>query len=215
MSFTWGTVTSVSPLRVQLDGDSSALPFTPDSLIDPLVLAVDDRVRCELSERRIVIHGRSGGDGVTPAGSEMMFAGSTAPAGWLLEDGASYLRADYPALFAVIGTTYGAANGSSFNVPDMRGRVPVGRDSGQAEFDVLGESGGAKTHTLTIAEMPVHSHFQRYATAGAGGVNQFDTGTTAAGSGGRTSVEATAAAGSGQAHNNLQPYRVRNFIIKT
>lgn len=61
MSFTWGTVTAVSPLRIQLDGDTVALPFAPDSLVDPLTLAVGDRVRCELSSRRVIIVGRSGG----------------------------------------------------------------------------------------------------------------------------------------------------------
>lgn len=60
-TFTWGTVTGVSPLRVRLDGDLAALPFTPDSLIDPLALAVDDRVRCELANKRPVVLGVAGG----------------------------------------------------------------------------------------------------------------------------------------------------------
>lgn len=62
----WGTVTAVSPLRVKLDGDTTALPFEPDSLVDPAALAVNDRVRCELSKRRVVIVGRSGGTRATP-----------------------------------------------------------------------------------------------------------------------------------------------------
>lgn len=60
--FKWGTVTAKSPLRVRLDGDVSALPFAPDSLVDPNVLTVGDRVRCEMTDaRRVVIHGHSGG----------------------------------------------------------------------------------------------------------------------------------------------------------
>lgn len=59
--FVWATVTSVGPLRVKIDGDSAALPFVPDSLIDPLELAVGTRVRCELSARQLVILGKSGG----------------------------------------------------------------------------------------------------------------------------------------------------------
>lgn len=64
---TWNdaTVTGVSPLRITLDGDTTALPFTPDSLVDPASLVVSDRVRCELSSRRVVIVGRSGGVAVT------------------------------------------------------------------------------------------------------------------------------------------------------
>lgn len=61
--FVWGTVTGVSPLRVQLDGDTAELPITPGSLVDPLSLAVDDRVRCELSRNKVVVHGRSVGAG--------------------------------------------------------------------------------------------------------------------------------------------------------
>lgn len=62
MTMTWGTITDTSPLRVTLDGDTAELPFTPDSLVDPQVLDVNDRVRCDLSGRRVVIVGRSGGD---------------------------------------------------------------------------------------------------------------------------------------------------------
>lgn len=68
----------------------------------------------------------------TPTGTVVAFAGSTAPAGWLLCDGGStgVLRTTYSALFAVIGTTYGAGDGSTtFNVPDLRGRVATGKDN--------------------------------------------------------------------------------------
>ena len=60
--FKWATVTAVSPLRFMLDGDTVALPFTPDYLLDPASLSVGDRVRVELSNRRVVIIGRSQGD---------------------------------------------------------------------------------------------------------------------------------------------------------
>lgn len=94
-----------------------------------------------------------------PIGILQPFAGSTIPAGWLLCDGSAISRADYPALFATIGTTYGAGNGSTtFNLPNAKGRTLVGRDPAQPEFDTLGETGGAKTHTLTTAEMPAHDH---------------------------------------------------------
>lgn len=60
----WGTITATSPLRIRLDGDTDPLPLTPDSLVDPLILEVGDRVRCEVVGR-VVIVGKSGG---TPAG---------------------------------------------------------------------------------------------------------------------------------------------------
>ncbi len=87
------------------------------------------------------------------------FGGSSAPTGWLLCDGTAVSRSTYADLFAVVSTTYGIGDGTStFNVPNLKGRIPVGRDSTQTEFDTLGETGGAKTHTLTSAEMPSHQH---------------------------------------------------------
>lgn len=83
------------------------------------------------------------------------------------------------------------------------GRVPVGFDSGQVEFDTLGETGGAKTHTLTSAEMPIHTHSWNsgQATATAGGI-----GGVALNNAGFNIAGPSANAGSGGAHNNLQPY---------
>lgn len=102
-----------------------------------------------------------GAPGVGPVGSITMFAGADAPSGHLLCDGSAVSRATYSALFAVIGTTYGAGNGSTtFNVPNLKGRVPVGQDTTQTEFDTLGERAGAKTHTLSVPEMPSHTHTQ-------------------------------------------------------
>ena len=87
---------------------------------------------------------------------------SSAPEGWLIADGREVSRTTYAELFAAIGTTYGAGNGSTtFNLPDMRGKVAVGRDSADTDFNALGKTGGAKTHTLTVAEMPSHTHTQQ------------------------------------------------------
>ncbi len=94
-----------------------------------------------------------------PVGAVNQFAGSSAPAGWLLCDGTAVSRTTYAALFGVIGTTYGAGDGSTtFNLPNLKGRVPVGFDAAQAEFNALGKTGGEKTHTLVAAEIPTHSH---------------------------------------------------------
>ncbi|MCX9024602.1 MAG: phage tail protein [Candidatus Methanoperedens sp.] len=70
-------------------------------------------------------------DLILPAGVVFAFGGTTAPTGYLLCDGTSYLRTDYPALFANIGTAHGAADGTHFNVPDYRGRFLRGQDHGQ------------------------------------------------------------------------------------
>lgn len=148
-----------------------------------------------------------------PVGSYVEGAWTTAPAGYLLADGTAVSRTTYANLFAVIGTTYGAGDGSTtFNLPDARGRVLV-QQSSDAEFDVMGERGGAKTHTLTIAEMPSHRHSAYF------GVNGSTPGSTpmipySAGSLVGADPYPIHAAGGGGAHNNIQPYIVVKTAIK-
>jgi microcystin-dependent protein len=169
-----------------------------------------------------------------PIGVISPYAGSAAPSGWLICNGSAVSRTAYAALFAAIGITYGSGDGTTtFNIPNLQGRVPVGLDAGQTEFDTRGETGGAKTHTLSVAEMPSHNH---------GGVtggdpvvaNSFMRVTTNAGtsfafntmpgylSGSYVDYGAVpfpqhyhsvASQGSGSAHNNLQPYVTLNYII--
>lgn len=94
--------------------------------------------------------------GFLPAGMVSPFAGISAPSGWLFADGAAVSRTVFSNLFLTVGTQYGVGNGSTtFNVPDMRGRVPTGRDAGQAEFSLLGGAAGAKTHEHSG---PSHTH---------------------------------------------------------
>lgn len=212
-SFKWATVRGVSPLSIQLDGDPAPLALIPDSLIDPLSLIIGDRVRVELSLRKVVIHGRANGSSGVEAGRLEMTAAAGAPAGWLLCQGQSLLRASYASLYAAIGVVYGSVDGTHFNVPDLRGRTIVGQDSSQTEFDTLGEKAGAKTHTLSVAEIPSHSH-----ASPAGGQYWVGGGTNIFGGGTLYSATLAAAtgqnAGGGGAHNNLQPYIVLNYIIK-
>lgn len=82
-----------------------------------------------------------------PSGTLVMYGGAAAPSGWLLADGSSLLRADYPDLFAVIGTTFGAADGTHFTLPNLKSRFPVGLDAANSRWNVMGETGGAETHT--------------------------------------------------------------------
>lgn len=94
-----------------------------------------------------------------PIGEITMWATSTAPTGWLIADGSAISRSTYSALWGVLGTSYGAGDGSTtFNLPNLKGRFPVGRDATQVEFDTLGETGGSKTSALVVANLPAHTH---------------------------------------------------------
>jgi len=176
-----------------------------------------------------------------PAGTVMPYAGASAPTGYLLCDGSAVSRSTYSALYAIIGTTYGAGDGSTtFNLPNLKGRVPVGLDTSQTEFNTLGKTGGAKTYTLTVNEMPSHTHIQDAHRHWISSAQRDDgNGTGCMGNGqmyglwadagsysssdpgyayGRNSQWTTATnqnTGGGQAHNNLQPYITLNYVIKT
>lgn len=150
-----------------------------------------------------------------PSGAMVAWGASTFPTGWLLCNGQAVSRSTYAALFAVISTTYGAGDGSTtFNVPNIQGRVIVGRDAGQTEFDTLGETGGAKTHTLTIPEIPSHSHLIPTQTFGTGTQSSALTDNSSTFDYSQPS-NVSQTTGGGGAHNNLQPYLVLNYIIKT
>lgn len=93
-------------------------------------------------------------------GEIVTFAGSGTPSpNWLECDGASLLRSDYPDLFTVIGTTYGAVDGTHFNLPNLISRVAVGAGStGGLSPHSIGDAFGDETVTLTIGDIPSHSH---------------------------------------------------------
>lgn len=157
---------------------------------------------------------------LVPTGSVSAFAGSSAPTNWLLCDGSNVSRTTYSDLFAVIGTTFGAGDGSTtFGLPNLKGKVPVGKDSSQTEFDTLAETGGAKTHTLTAAEqasLPIYygtpSPADQYRVGAGGALGGYvGPGVSSVNNG----FGSLTALGGGGAHNNLQPYLVLNFIIKT
>lgn len=156
-----------------------------------------------------------------PIGAISPYAGSIAPTNWLICDGSAISRTTYADLFDAIGTTYGAGDGSTtFNLPNLKGRVAVGKDSSQTEFDTLGETGGEKTHTLTINEMPSHKHedinwaADDYHTSIDSGSGNGIFIENSAGCSYEAGKYRTGYTGGGQAHNILQPYITLNFIIK-
>lgn len=159
-----------------------------------------------------------------PAGVYVPYGGTTAPSGWLLCYGQAVSRTTYAELFAAISTAYGVGDGSTtFNVPDLRGRFPLGKDNmggssanrvTATQADNLGQANGAESHTLTTGEIPAHNHTITPATVtgldlGTPGANGFGAGFF------KGSVFTTANAGSGGAHNIMNPYQTGNYIIKT
>jgi len=151
-----------------------------------------------------------------PTGLVLPFAPSVTPTGWLLCDGSAVSRTAYTDLFSAIGTTYGTGNGTTtFNLPDLRGRAPIGAGTGDAPSATahpLGQKMGEEAHTLTVAEMPAHTHSISAGKYGAQN-NISGGGSIAAGLG--TQDPVASSTGGGGAHNNVQPSLAINFIIKT
>lgn len=172
--------------------------------------------------RNLAKAGASAVGGMAPTGVVLPFAGSAAPTGWLLCDGSAVSRTTYSSLYTAISTTYGTGDGSTtFNLPDLGGRVPAGKEATATRLTTggsgingatLGASGGAQTHTLDTTQIPAHNH-----TLGSQGDNAIGTSTAAivGGNGNRVSSNPSGNAGGGLAHNNTQPTIVLNYIIKT
>lgn len=182
------------------------------------IVQVQGRSETKVMSQRAVsdaIDAAGGGGGGTgdaePVGTIKQFGGETLPDGYLWCDGASYpANGDYRKLFEVIGTAYNGEDDAegTFRVPDLRGRVAVGKNEGT--FGALGKTGGEETHTLTTEEMPSHNHSTSINIAYAITKTAGNDGWIANASGSQN----TGNKGGGGAHNNLQPYLVCNYIIK-
>jgi len=154
-----------------------------------------------------------------PAGTVMQSAAVNVPMGWFECNGARLNTNDYPDLFNAIGYTYGGSD-TSFNLPDIRGRVPIGNGGGAGlTTHALGSKGGEESHTLTTGEMPSHSHSltrRSNEDDGSYDTNNARQDESSAATTDRADLGPfnTNDTGGGSAHNNMQPYITLWYIIK-
>ncbi|MGD0270595.1 MAG: tail fiber protein [Candidatus Sulfotelmatobacter sp.] len=158
-------------------------------------------------------------------GEIRLFGGTFAPAGWSFCNGATMSIQQNDALYNLIGTTYGGNGQTTFNLPDLQGRVPVhqGQGAGLQNY-VLGQKGGAQTVTLTVAQLPSHPHTAVGSASGAGtgspanatwgnsgiGNESFGPGTSASQT---MNAASTSFTGGNQPHDNMLPFLAVSFII--
>ena len=163
-----------------------------------------------------------------PAGASMLWFTAVAPTGWLICDGSAVSRTTYSALFALLSTTYGAGDGTTtFNLPDLRGRSPLGAGTGAQKnasgtgvitggtamtARALGAWGGEETHVQTTAELVSHNHSMK-SSFESGSTGGGMAGSSYGGAGNNTTVMETT--GTSSAMPWLHPFTVVNFIIKT
>ena len=154
-----------------------------------------------------------------PPGIIFPFAGQSAPDGYLICAGQEVSRQEYSDLFEVIGELYGSGDGeTTFNLPDLRGRMPLGKDNmneqsanrvENTQADSLGGAAGEENHQITVDEMPSHSHsVLSWANNNSQNLG-FSTNPT-----GGTHQAAVNASGGNQPHNNMPPYLTLNYLIK-
>jgi microcystin-dependent protein len=202
-------------------------PVTTDHIVDDAVTTakiLDDAVTTAKILNANVTLAKLAPDATAfqmPTGAMAIWTTDTAPTGYLLCYGQAVSRTTYADLFAVVSTTFGVGDGSTtFNVPDMRGRFPLGQDDmggvsanrvTHANADTIGGAEGAETHTLVTGEMPAHNHNIYNDSSG----GAFDSVTITASKDGGPSTTAIVSAGGGGAHENMSPYITMNYIIKT
>jgi microcystin-dependent protein len=147
-----------------------------------------------------------------------MFAGNFAPAGWMFCEGQLLPISEFETLFQLIGTTYGGDGQSTFGLPDLRGRVPIHQGNGFT----LAETGGVETVTLTVSQIPAHTHAMSASNDPASTANP--QGNVLATPASATpymvnntnlalSPQSVTSVGGSQPHNNFQPYLCVDFII--
>jgi microcystin-dependent protein len=155
-------------------------------------------------------------------GEIQIWPANFAPRGWAFCDGSTLAISQNDALFALLGTTYGGDGVNTFQLPDLRGRVPIHQGQGPGLSNrIIGESSGVESVTLTTNQFPAHSHAPQAnssastAASPTGAVWAAWSGaqyTDQAPTGGRNAA-AAGAAGGGQPHDNMSPFTAVNYII--
>lgn len=171
-----------------------------------------------------------GGGTVIPIGTIQMYAGASEPTGWHFADGEAISRSTYAACFSAMGTTFGTGNGSTtFNLPNIKGRVPIGvgqgstaEGGGTGTNRTLAATGGKEAHTLTSSESGLPAHNHPATLLGGGGANaSTGAGTPSMGattsngqiSGTNIVVNNNSASNASSAHTIMNPFLALNFIV--
>lgn len=167
------------------------------------IITKDGKTYVDYDETRVRINGTPD----APVGAILPYAGINIPDGWLLCDGSEISRNTYSYLYWSIRDTYGAGDGTTtFNLPNLSGRVIVGLNTNDTDFDELGKTGGSK-------ELQQHTHKAINYVGGYTGGSQSGLNTILAGSSIGTTPDAVKSAGTGNS-GNLQPYITLKYIIK-
>ena len=196
--------------------DALYVNVTGDTMVGDLILNADPTVALQAATKQyvdavessltVVINDVDGFD----SGDIKASAASAIPSGFLLCDGTSYLAASFPTLFAAIGIVYGVG-ANDFQVPDLRGRFPMGAGtSAPLSARALGQEGGNETHTLTIAEMPAHTHTEE-GNNGVVNLKGFNPNPLSVGN----QAKQTGSTGGNAAHDIMNPFLAINYFIKT
>jgi microcystin-dependent protein len=230
-TFRTGANQTADDSTIQVDGSGGYLKVKSAG-ISSNELATDSVITAKIQDGAVTAAKLDTGavSVLMPTATVLPYAGSTAPTGYLVCAGQSVLVADYGDLYDVIGFTYGGS-GSSFNLPDLRGRVIAGQDdmggtsadrltglSGGLNGDNLGATGGSETHTLTALELPQHTHTFSGTVSRDGNSAGSPTEIVMDDDSNLTASNVTTANGGNagdQPHNNVQPTIILNYIIKT
>lgn len=249
IAFTPHVTNAAGPVTMTVDGFANLPLRTAPNVELPagaLVQGTPYIATYNNTDHALYLHGFFGNPYNIPIGGMMDFIGPTAPnSSFVLPFGQAINRTNYATLFALVGTTYGAGDGTTtFNVPDLRGRVVAGADgmggslagrlnaagiTGAMSGAGLGAVGGEQAHALTTPELAAHTHANTLTDPGHSHTDHMNISFGASGStfglqggasSGTTSTNTTgitinnASAGSGNAHNNVQPTIVLSKILR-